>query len=171
VRAIPRRTITAGFDRALPDSRGPRRPAGRGRPDPSRVRRQDARHGCDPLGAQARLRGDLPQVETPRRRIIVAITVPQERSTHSRLEVLHSLGGDSPSCSARGPYHNSQEMAQVSDRGSGSVVHAPQDIGASIASGSFLTHGMLIAPLLGQDPLGGGQQLCRRLIGAPPTFA
>ena len=42
------------------------------------------------------------------------------------------------------------------------VVHGSRDIAAPISSGSYATAGMIIAPVLDQDALGGGQLLRRR---------
>jgi 4-hydroxy-3-polyprenylbenzoate decarboxylase len=89
-------------------------------------------------------------VETPRRRIIVAITGASGAiyGIHA-LEVLRSLGVETHlvlSPAARVTIHQETDRKLSEVEALASVVHAPQDIGATIASGSFLTHGMLIAP-------------------------
>jgi len=89
-------------------------------------------------------------VETPQRRIIVAITGASGAIYGIRtLEMLRSLNIEAHlvlSPAARVTIHQETEYKVSQVEALASVVHAPQDIGASIASGSFLTHGMLIAP-------------------------
>jgi 4-hydroxy-3-polyprenylbenzoate decarboxylase len=89
-------------------------------------------------------------VETSRRRIIVAITGASGAIYGIRsLEALRSLGVETHlvlSPAAHVTIHQETAFKVSEVEALASVLHAPQDIGASIASGSFLTHGMLIAP-------------------------
>ncbi len=89
-------------------------------------------------------------MEASRRRIIVAITGASGAIYGIRsLETLRSLDVETHlvlSPAARVTIHQETDHKVSEVEALASVVHAPQDIGASIASGSFITQGMLIAP-------------------------
>ncbi len=96
-------------------------------------------------------------METPPRRIIVAITGASGAIYGIRsLEALRSLGVETHlvlSPAARVTIHQETDRKVSEVEALASVVHTPQDIGASIASGSFLTHGMLILPIWMKEKL------------------
>ncbi len=89
-------------------------------------------------------------MEQAQRRIIVAITGASGAIFGIRtLEVLRSLGAEShlilsPAGKVTIHQETGRKVSEV--EALASVVHSPQDIGAPIASGSFVTQGMIIAP-------------------------
>jgi polyprenyl P-hydroxybenzoate/phenylacrylic acid decarboxylase-like protein len=87
----------------------------------------------------------------PKKRLIVALTGATGSIYGVRiLETLRSIGGwethlvvsDAGALNAWQDHHlTRKELGRLAD-----VVHNVRDIGASVASGSFITHGMVIAP-------------------------